>query len=116
MDLNKAKERAFKNAELRGLYRDDPFVNNTLNALKHCAGELLEAIDAYNLWTYEEEESEMFSLKENFENELADVITCILTVSEIEGVDIEKALERVFEKNEKRIEKLKTKLRTAGRL
>lgn len=105
MDLNKAKERAFNNAKERGQYKDDPFVNNTLNALKHCAGELLEAIDAYNLWTYEEEESEYFELKNNFENELADAVMCILTICGAENVDIEKALERVFEKNEKRIEK-----------
>ena len=93
MDLIKASVKAYEIAQKRGLKE------NTFETLKHCAGEVLEANEAYNDWTFLESER---NLKEQFENELADVIMCILSICGKQGINIEKALERVFEKNEKR--------------
>ena len=97
MDLIKASVKAYKIAEKRGQYKNNG--RDVIEALKHCAGEVLEANEAYNDWTFLESER---NLKEQFENELADVIMCILSICGKQGINIEKALERVFEKNEKR--------------
>ena len=96
MDLIKASVKAYEIAQKRGLKE------NTFEALKHCAGEILEANEAYNNWTFCETSD---SLKELFEDELADVIMCCLSICGAEGINIEKALDRVFEKNEKRAKK-----------
>ena len=100
MDLKLASERAYEIAEKRGQYKHDS--QDTMRGLKHCAGEILEANEAYNNWTFCETSD---SLKEHFEDELADVIMCCLSICGAEGINIEKALERVFEKNEKRAKK-----------
>ena len=96
MDLIEASVRADDLAKRRG------FIQTTFEALKHCAGEVLEANEAYNNWTFCETSD---SLKELFEDELADVIMCCLSICGAEGINIEKALERCFEKNEKRAKK-----------
>ena len=58
MDLNKASEKAFEIARKRGINE------TTFEALKHCAGEVLEANEAYNDWAYIQKDE----LKEEFEN------------------------------------------------
>ena len=93
LDLIKASVKAYEIAQKRGLKE------NTFETLKHCAGEVLEASEAYNNWTICETSD---NLKEQFENELADIIVCVLSICGQEGINIEKALERVFEKNEKK--------------
>ena len=96
MDLIKASVKAYEIAQKRGLKE------NTFETLKHCAGEVVEANEAYNNWSFMTSDD---TLKEQFENELADVIVCVLSICGQEGINIEKALERVFEKNEKRCRK-----------
>lgn len=96
MDLIKASVKAYEIAQKRGLNE------TTFETLKHCAGEILEANEAYNNWTFCETSD---SLKEHFEDELADVIMCCLSICGAEGINIEKALDRVFLKNEKRVKK-----------
>ena len=91
MNLKEASQKALEIAEKRGIHE------TTTEALKHCAGEVVEAVDAYNDWSYQQEE------KEKFENELADVIICILSVSGSEGIDIEQAISRKMLINEGRV-------------
>ena len=97
MDLIKASVKAYEIAVRRGQYKNNG--RDVIDALKHCAGEVLEANEAYNDWTFLEADE---TLKEHFENELADIIVCVLSICGQEGINIEKALERVFEKNERR--------------
>ena len=92
MDLNKASFRACEIAKKRGLKE------TAFDILKHCAGEVLEANEAYNNWSFIDKDN----LKQAFEDELADVIMCILSLCGAENIDIEKALERCFIKNEQR--------------
>ena len=47
---------------------------------------------------------------EKFENEIADIIVCCLIVSGYSMINIEKALNRVMEKNRLRAEKMGDKL------
>ena len=96
IDLNNIAKQSLKIAEHRKQETD------ALSCLKHCAGEILEANEAYNNWTFCETSD---SLKELFEDELADVIMCCLSICGAECINIEKALERCFEKNEKRVKK-----------
>ena len=96
INLITASAKAYDIAKRRGIKE------TTFEALKHCAGEILEANEAYNNWTFCETSD---SLKELFEDELADVIMCCLSICGAEGINIEKALERCFEKNEKRAKK-----------
>ncbi len=74
--------------------------NTTENLLKHCATEVVEAVKAYNDWTYQGGNE---GQKEMFETELADVITCIAVIATLEKIDLEKALQKCMEKNRKRI-------------
>ena len=73
----------------------------TLNLLKHCAGEIIEAQNARDKWIYG---SGDFDSEEKLEYaaELADVIMCILITSANDNIDIEKALKNCLEKNRKR--------------
>ena len=74
--------------------------NTTENLLKHCATEVVEAVSAYNNWTYQGGNE---GQKEMFETELADVITCIAVIAALENIDLEKAMQKCMEKNRKRI-------------
>lgn len=95
MNLNEASQWAFEISKKRNQYKGDG--NDTIRALKHCACEVVEAVDAYNDWSYRQEG------REDFENELADVIICILSVSGSEGIDIEYAISRKMLINEGRV-------------
>ena len=93
MDLNGLAKEAFEIAKARGQKTD------ALSCLKHCSGELVEATEAYNNWTFNIGDDVQFA------DELADVIMCILTLSASENIDIEKALLKCLEKNRKRASK-----------
>ena len=96
MNLNEASQKALEIAEERGIHE------NTMEALKHCAGEVLEAVDAYDNWSMLDNPQ---GRKEEFENELADVIICILSISGAEKIDIEYAISRKMLINESRTQK-----------
>ena len=66
--------------------------------LKHCAGEVCEAVEAYNEYKFEPYELK----KEKLAGELADIITCALIAAANEDIDIEKALQECQQKNEAR--------------
>ncbi|MBD5442111.1 MAG: hypothetical protein HDR34_01690 [Treponema sp.] len=107
IDLNKLARYALKTAikrEKKGQLKSD-----TMLILKHCAGELCEATEAFFNWIYFKRDRN----KENLADELADVMTCALIAAEREGVDIEAeregvdieaALLRVQEKDARRAE------------
>lgn len=69
---------------------------DTESTLKHCAGEVVEAMNAYTYSLYNK------NLRDEFELELADVIMCILTISGHLNIDIEKALKKCMQKNQER--------------
>ena len=91
MDLNEASLRAFETSKKRNQYKGDG--NDTIRALKHCACEVVEAVDAYDC---------LRNTREEFENELADIIICILCISGAERIDIEQAISRKMLVNEGR--------------
>ena len=97
MNLNEASQWAFEISKKRNQYKGDG--NDTIRALKHCACEVVEAVDAYDNWSMLDNPQ---GRKEEFENELADVIICILSVSGSEGIDIEQAISRKMLINEGR--------------
>lgn len=100
MDLKAGSEKAFEIAERRGQYKHDG--QDVLRGLKHCAGEVLEANEAYNGYALLDTPED--GLKEKFADELADVIMCILSICGAEHIDIEEAMWRCFVKNAKRAE------------
>lgn len=91
MNLNEASQWAFEISKKRNQYKGDG--NDTIRALKHCACEVVEAVDAYDV---------LKCTREEFENELADVIICILSISGAEKIDIEYAISRKMLINEGR--------------
>ena len=97
MNLNEASQWAFEISKKRNQYKGDG--NDTIRALKHCACEVVEAVDAYDNWSMLDNPQ---GRKEEFENELADVIICILSISGSEGIDIEQAISRKMLINEGR--------------
>lgn len=96
IDLNehaqKAQEIAFNRWKKKGVEYHTPAI------LKHCAGEVCEAVEAYDQYLYEYIESHRNKLAE----ELADIITCALIAAANEDIDIERALQECQQKNEAR--------------
>ena len=66
--------------------------------LKHCAGEVCEAVEAYNDYLYEDSKG----CRNKLAAELADIITCALIAAANEDINIEKALQDCQQKNEAR--------------
>ena len=66
--------------------------------MKHCAGEVCEAVEAYSDYLYEDSKGHHDKLAA----ELADIITCALIAAANEDIDIEKALKDCQQKNEAR--------------
>ena len=96
MNLNEASQWAFEISKKRNQYKNDG--DDVMRCLKHCAGEVIEAMSAYGNWHNED----YSNTKEEFENELADVIICILSISGAERIDIEQAISRKMLINEGR--------------
>lgn len=97
-DLNKLCKIAFENAKAR--QKNGSNVNvYTPNMLKHCATEVIEAMEAYSLSM-----PRYGCINQQFADELADIICCVLIIAGQEVIDIEKAITRCIEKNRKRAE------------
>lgn len=96
IDLNehaqKAQEIAFNRWKKKGVEYHTPAI------LKHCAGEVCEAVEAYDQYLYEYIESRRNKLAA----ELADIISCALIAAANEDIDIERALQECQQKNEAR--------------
>ena len=104
-DLNKLSTDAYiiaKKRELNGA----KIKADTISMLKHCAGEVMEATEAYCDFVYEMTDE----FEEKFQNEVADIMVCCLIMSGYMKFDIESALNRVMEKNRLRAEKHGDKL------
>lgn len=91
IDLNNISSQSLKIAEFRKQETD------ALSCLKHCAGEIMEAVESYTKFVFSPNEE-----KDSFPDELADVIMCILTLSAKENINIEQAILNCLEKNRKR--------------
>ncbi len=97
IDLNGMSRSALETAKARE--RKGQLKSDTMLILKHCAGEVVEATEAYGV-------CHRFSgeiYEEEFADELADIITCALIAAAQEDIDIEFALKRVQKKNEGRV-------------
>lgn len=111
IDLNELSKEAYiiaKKREKNGAnIKTEP-----MPMLKHCATEVIEATEAFYNYAdtlYSDDET-LDKCREDFENEIADIIVCCLIISGYLKIDIEKALNRVMEKNRLRAEKMGDKL------
>lgn len=106
MNLNEVAKNALENAKRREA-NGAKIDFHTLPMLKHCAGEVIEATEAYvdyavALERNKETEENTSGAEEAFASELADTICCVLIISANEGIDIEKAVSDCLQKNAKR--------------
>lgn len=78
----------------------------TRDMLKHCATEVVEAMEAYTIMNcypqLNKPEQEIF--KDRFASELADIICCAAIIAHAEEIDLDKAMADCLEKNRKRAE------------
>lgn len=93
MNLNDAAENAYKTAIQR--QKNGASVSIT-DVLKHAAGEIMEAQEAYIYFRYEDDKATQYA------EELADVILCILIAARRDGIDIEKAVSEKMRINAQR--------------
>lgn len=111
IDLNELASQAYITAKKRE--NNGAFIQtDTISMLKHCATEVIEATEAFYNYAdtlYSDDET-LDKCREDFENEIADIIVCCLIISGYLKIDIEKALNRVMEKNRLRAEKMGDKL------
>ena len=91
MNLNEASQKALEIAEKRGIHE------NTMEALKHCACEVVEAVESYTRFVYSPKEE-----ADSFPDELADIIINVLSICGAENIDIEQAIARKMLINEGR--------------
>ena len=106
IDVNRISKMAYDIAEKRCKHGAFGVHENTVqNLLKHCAGEVVEAMNAFDDW----QENLKFGAdwnketsKEKFVGELADIIMCALIVAGKMNLDIESAIVACGEKNYKR--------------
>lgn len=113
INLNELASQAYITAKKRE--KNGAFIHTEPMAiLKHCATEVVEATEAFCDYREALNNDNLEMLKnewiEKFENEIADIIVCCLIVSGYSMIDIEKALNRVMEKNRLRAEKMGDKL------
>lgn len=90
VNLNDMAKQAHMLARQRGLETD------VFSCLKHCAGEVTEAVEANGRLCNDLRE---YGYLKHLEEELADVIICILTASAEVQIDIEKAISESMKKN-----------------
>lgn len=98
IDLNSLCKTAFEIAKAR--HKNGGHIKaDTLSMIKHCATEVIEATEAYtnSMIRYG-------SINQQFADELADIICCVLIIAGREEIDIEKAVNGCIEKNRRRAE------------
>lgn len=99
IDLNKLCEVSLENATQR-MNNGANIDTNTRKMLKHCATEVVEAVDAYSNFVWIRKKEHLA----HFASELADIICCVLIIAGKEGIDIEDAIAKCIEKNRLRAE------------
>lgn len=105
LDLNYLCKMSYENAKKRA--ESEPTIKvDVLDTLKHCAGEVVEATEAYSSTTTVYNVLEAGKIiarkRDDFAGELADIVCCVLTICGHENIDIEFALTKCMEKNYKR--------------
>lgn len=103
IDLNGLCKVALANAEKRHANGGN-ITAETRKMLKHCATEVVEAMEAYANYlesVYGDSEEEC---KKWLSSELADIICCVLIIAGKEEIDIEQAILDCIEKNRLRAE------------
>ena len=108
-DLTRQSQVIAKKREKHGVGAD------TMSCLKHCAEEIVEAVDAYNDWQTDSKLGNNYpdwyvDYKKEYAGELADIIICVLIAAANSNIDIEQALKDCVEKNRKRAECIGDKL------
>ena len=102
LDLNELCKIAYENTCKRAEHEPD-IKMGTLEALKHCAGEVVEATEAYSgiatAHSITEAGKIIAQKRDDFAGELSDIICCVLTICGQENIDIELALTKCMEKN-----------------
>ena len=93
LDLNWMARISAEIADKRGQGTDE------FCALKHCAGEVVEAMEAFSDIIYKLD-------NKRFKGELADIIMCVLSVCGASGFDVEQMLTDCLSKNLKRVNEL----------
>lgn len=109
IDLNKLCKVSLENADERhshGAHID----TDTRKMLKHCATEVVEAMEAWTKYQDDGVNYDDYVYPEHFASELADIICCCLIIAGKEKIDIEKAVNACIEKNRKRAEGIGDKL------
>lgn len=119
IDLNELAINAYDTARKRE-ENGANIKTDTRSMLKHCATEVVEAMEAYHYWQNEiPKEIDDMDLsiddmvskhRADFEGELADIIACVLIICGKEHIDIEQALEQCVKKNKDRAERIGDKL------
>lgn len=105
IDLNELASQAYTTAKKREKNGAN-IKTDIISMLKHCATEVIEATQAVSNLNYELTDE----CEEKFQDEIADIMVCCLIMSGYLMFDIEKALNRVMEKNRLRAEKMGDKL------
>ena len=103
LDLNELSKVALNTATKR-MNNGANINTDTGKMLKHCATEVVEAMEAYATNKYGN------IGKIAFELELADIICCVLIIAGKEQIDIEHVVLNCMEKNRKRAEGIGDKL------
>ena len=96
LNLNDIAEQAYLLAKQRG------FETDVLSTLKHCAGEVLEATEAYTNLSYVSTSDRRKAKTEEVGLEIADIIICALTASVRLNIDIEEYIGKAMQKNAQR--------------
>lgn len=105
MNLNAVAKASYETARKRQENGANISVK-TRDMLKHCASEVIEAMEAYTIMNcypqLNKPEQEIF--KDLFASELADIICCAAIITHAEEIDLDKAVADCLEKNRKRAE------------
>lgn len=112
IDLNKLATEAYITAKKREKNGAN-IKTDIMSILKHCATEVIEATEAFCNYCETLNNDNLETLdksRKDFENEISDIIVCSLIISGYSIIDVEKALNRVMEKNRLRAEKMGDKL------
>ena len=102
IDLNELAKNMYDVAKKRE--QNGAFVKtDTPSLLKHCATEVVEAMEAYTK-AVDCFKHNGVCLNSTFPSELADIIACVLIIAGIHRIDIERELNACYEKNKARAE------------
>ena len=93
IDLNDLSKKAYEIACERGQYKNDG--RDVIRGLKHCAGEVVEAVEAY---------TSIDCSDKDYAYELADIMMCVLSLCGYMKMDAELMLSCCLYKNKKRID------------